>query len=109
MAVRLTQPWMPADEALSRLRGNLGVFELADDDDYVVFIGFAGGDSLFGLKGAVAAALEQVTQATQVRFEVSNAYHTRFRELLMAYQADHGRLPAANPPLTFKLGKLSPA
>ena len=30
-------------------------------------------------------------------------------ELLMAYQADFGSLPPSNPPLTFTLGKLSPA
>lgn len=109
MAVRLTQSWMPAAQAPSRLRGNLGVFELADDAGRVLFIGFAGGASLYGLKGAVAEALQQVPQATQVRFEVSTAYHTRYRELLMAHQADFGSLPAANPPLTFKLGKLSPS
>ena len=109
MAVRLTKKWISAEQALAELRGNLGVFELANGADEVVYIGFAGGTSLYGLKGVVAEALQTVANASQVRYEVTNAYHTRYRELLMAYQADFGALPPANPPLPFKLGKLSPA
>jgi hypothetical protein len=47
--------------------------------------------------------------ATQFRVEVNQQYHTRFRELLMVHQADHGQLPPANaedPPIG--LGRLSP-
>ena len=109
MAVRLTKPWMSAEEALAQLRGNLGVFELADEEGRVLFIGYAGGDSIYGLKSAVAQALQAIGSASQVRFEVTTSYHTRYRELLMAYQADFGSLPPSNPPLTFTLGKLSPA
>lgn len=109
MAVRLTKPWMPAEEALTRLRGNLGVFELADADGRVLYIGYAGGHSLHGLRGEVSEALQQVAEARQVRFEVTTAYHTRYRELLMAHQADFDALPAANPAMNSKLGKISPA
>ncbi len=109
MAIRLTKPWIDAAEALTRLRGNLGVFELANDEGEVLYIGYAGGDSLYGLKGTVTHALQQVAGATQVRFEVSTAYHTRYRELLMVYQADFGRLPPAHAGLPANLGKLSPA
>lgn len=100
---------MPADQALARLRGNLGVFELADDSGNVLYIGFAGGLSLYGLNGVVAQALQQVAEASLVRFEVTSAYHTRYRELLMAYHADFGGLPPANPPMYSKLGNISPA
>jgi hypothetical protein len=109
MAVRLSKPWMPIEDALALLRGNLGVFELADADGTVLFIGYAGGDSLYGLKGCVTEALQTVAGVSLVRFEVTTAYHTRYRELLMAYQADFAGLPPGNSPLTFKLGKLSPA
>ena len=109
MAVRMTKPWLSVAEAQGLLRGNLGVFQLADEQEVVQFIGYAGGHSLFGLKGEVAAALEKVANVSRVRFEVSTAYHTRYRELLMAHQADFGALPPANPPVTFTLGKMSPA
>jgi len=109
VAVRLTKPWMPAEEALTRLRGNLGVFELADAEGKVLFIGFAGGHSLHGLKGEVRDALQQVAGASQVRFEVTTAYHTRYRELLMVHQADFDALPPANPAMNVKLGNISPA
>jgi len=105
----MNKPWMTVDDALAVLRGNLGVFQLADRQDQVLFIGFAGANSAFGLKGVVSDLLPDIEQVSQVRFEVTTAYHTRYRELLMLHQADFGALPPANPPLTFKLGKLSPA
>ena len=39
--------------------------------------------------------------------EITTAYHTRYRELIMVHIADHGELPMEIPPI--KLGKLSPA
>jgi UDP:flavonoid glycosyltransferase YjiC (YdhE family) len=87
----------------------LGVFELADSQGTVLYIGFAGGLSQYGLKGEVAQALQQVAQASLVRYEVTTAYHTRYRELLMAHQADFDALPLANPEMNSKLGKISPA
>ena len=109
MAVRLSKPWLSAAEALKLLRGNLGVFEFADADGTVLYIGYAGGLSQFGLKGVVAEALQQVEAARLVSYEITTAYHTRYRELLMAYQADHGCLPPANPSMKSKLGNISPA
>lgn len=50
MAVRLTKDWIPVSEVLTSLKGNLGVFEFANVQHEVVFIGFAGGKSQFGLK-----------------------------------------------------------
>jgi len=91
----------PAD-----LPGQLGVFELADEAGRVLFIGYAGGRSLFGLRSEIAAAAEAVAGARNVRYEVTTAYHSRYRELLMAHVADHGALPPANPPMV--IGRLSP-
>ena len=112
MAVRLTKPWMSIADALARLHGHLGVFELGDGDDNVIFIGFAGAKSQFGLRAEVAATAESVAGAVSVRFEITSAYHSRFRELLMAHIADFGALPAGNPPELLNeitLGRLSPA
>ena len=107
MPVRMDKPWLALSDIDGRIHGNLGVFELANAQDEVVFIGYAGGNSLYGLKGEVAAAGAACADAEQVRVEVNTAYLSRYRELLMAYLADHGNLPQYNtemPP-----GRLSPA
>ena len=103
----MTKPWMSADEATSRLHGHLGVFQLADAEGNVRFIGYAGGRDIYGPKGVVSDALTACPDAVQVRYEITTAYHTRYRELLMVHIADHGELPMDIPPI--KLGKLSPA
>ncbi len=107
MAVRLTKDWITTGEALDRLKGNLGVFQLANAQHEVMFIGFAGGKSQFGLKSEVAAALEKHSDIAAVRFEITTAYHTRYRELLMAHVADHNTLPKYNEQIN--LGRLSPS
>lgn len=107
MAVRLTKNWVPVHEVLAHLKGNLGVFQLGNANSEVVFIGFAGGRSRFGLKGEVTSAIEAYPGIEFARFEVTTAYHTRYRELLMAHQADCGALPQFNEPIV--LGRLSPS
>ena len=107
MAVRLTKDWIPVSEVFTSLKGNLGVFEFANVQREVVFIGFAGGKSQFGLKGEVASALEKYSDIAAFRFEITTAYHTRYRELLMAHIADHDTLPHYNEQIT--LGRLSPS
>lgn len=86
----------------------MGVFELANDKGEIIFIGYAGGRSLFGLRGELGKLLRH-SQATQFRYEITTAYLTRYQELLMVFMADHGRLPADNEgrPLP-RLGRLSP-
>jgi hypothetical protein len=109
MAVRLTKPFTPFSAAeVEKLPGHMGVFELADAGGEVVYIGYAGGRSLFGLRGELGALLN-VSGASQFRTEVNTAYLTRYQELLMAFMADHGRLPAENDAdKTPRLGRLSP-
>lgn len=107
MAIRLTKPWMTIAEALGVLHGHLGVFQLADANGDVIYIGYAGGKSQFGIRAEVAEAAERVPDAVSVRYEITSAYLSRFRELMMVHIADMGAPPVANPPI--KLGKLSPA
>lgn len=112
MAVRLDKAWLPLEEALTLLRGNLGVFQFADAAGDVIYIGFAGGRSLYGLKGEVRDMAARIPDATQVRWEVNTAYQSRFRELLWAHNADSGELPKYNIELGHRparLGRLSPA
>jgi hypothetical protein len=107
MAVRLAKPWQPLAEATA-LGGHLGVFELADEAGRVLFVGYAGGYSLTGLRGVVRDAAGRVAGARTFRVEVNSAYRSRYLELLMAHVADHGGLPPANAPEP-GLGRLSPA
>jgi hypothetical protein len=108
MPVRLTKPWRPiAPETLASLPGQLGVFEFANADGEVIFIGRADARTLFGLRGEVAARAAALPEARAFRVEVTTAYHTRHLELLMAFCADHGRLPTCNAPVP-GLGRLSP-
>lgn len=111
MAIRMTKPWIElTPEAVKVLPGQLGVYQLADREGHVVYIGFAGGRSLFGLRSELERALrERPAAATRFRYEVNQQYTSRYRELLMLHVADHGALPVANaadPPTG--LGRLAP-
>ena len=73
LAIRLDKRWQPLSEALSRLRGNMGVFQLANDSGEVIYVGFAGGRSQYGLGGEVRSLAVQIPEASQVRWEVTTA------------------------------------
>src|SRR5690606_5127608 len=109
--IRMTKPWVAlTPENVKKLPGQLGVFQLADDESNVVFIGFAGGRSLFGVRSELEKALaERPSGATQFRIEINQQYTTRYQELLMVHVYDHGDVPAGNigKPLP-RLGRLSP-
>jgi hypothetical protein len=110
MPIEMTKAWRPftADE-VAKVSGQLGVFQLANDEGRVLFIGFAGARSLFGLRSELQRHVAVPTGgATQFRYEVNMQYTTRYKELLMAHQARNGALPPGNrlhPPV---LGRLSP-
>jgi hypothetical protein len=111
MPLRLTKPWTELSaEAVAALPGQLGVYQLADAAGRVVYIGFAGGRSLFGLRSELERALrERPGGAVSFRCEVNQQYTSRHLELLMLHVADHGALPDVNqadPPR--RLGQLSP-
>lgn len=111
MAIRLGKPWIALTaENVRALPGQLGVYQLADAAGAVVYIGFAGGRSLFGLRSELERALQQrPAGAASFCCEINQQYSTRYRELLMLHVADHGGLPPGNradPPV--RLGRLSP-
>jgi hypothetical protein len=111
MSIRMEKPWIDlTPEAVKALPGQLGVYQLADTAGLVVYIGFAGGRSLFGLRSELERALvDRPGDAVRFRAEVNQQYTSRHLELLMLHVADHGSLPVANqadpPP---RLGRLSP-
>jgi hypothetical protein len=111
MRLRLDKPWKPLtpDEA-TRLPGQLGVYQIADAAGTVLFIGQAGARSPFGLRSELQREFAERGAGCQFRVEVNQQYRTRWLELLMLHNADHGALPAdnaKNPPPN--LGRLSPA
>ena len=109
MGIRLTKPWQKlSPEAVRALPGQLGVFMLGNEAGRVLQIGYAGGQSLFGLRSAVEEARRRLPAATQFRTEVTMQYQSRYRELLMLHLADHGALPEGNRDERIKLGRLSP-
>ena len=111
MSIRMTKPWVElTPQAVRALPGQLGVYQLADAVGAVVYVGFAGGRTLFGLRSEMEKALaERPGGSTQFRCEVNQQYTSRYQELLMLHVADHGELPLVNradPPV--RLGRLSP-
>ena len=107
MALRLQKPWLSSAEALRQVRGQMGVYQLANEAGEVIFVSYAGGRSLGGLRGEISRSLTERSEATQVRFEITTSYLSRYKELLMLHQADHGSLPVHDP--LVRLGRLSPA
>lgn len=117
MSLAIRRAWQPA-AAAADCPGHMGVFELADDAGTVLFVGFAGGRSRFGLRGEINDALVRAAAAgdqarphqagppSQFRYEVTTAYLTRYQELLMAHGAA-GTWPVHNDPMP-RLGRLSP-
>ena len=105
----MTKAWQPLDaEHIAKLSGQLGVYEIADASANTVRIGFAGGRSPFGLRSELERQLAAHPSGFRFRVEVNMQYTTRHRELLMAYRADHGQLPAENAGDHIPLGRLSP-
>jgi hypothetical protein len=92
----MAKPWRPLSEAeVGRVGGWMGVYELGDASGSVLYVGVAGGKSLFGLKGELQRH-RAAGEATQFRFEVNTQYTTRWKELLMAHVAASGDVPVMN-------------
>jgi hypothetical protein len=109
MSLFIDKAWKPLTAAeADALPGQLGVYELGNDAGETVFIGYAGGRSLMGLRGEVGAmAAANSYGATKFRVEVNMQYLSRWKELLMVHRARDGALPPGNalkPPQ--KLGRI---
>lgn len=89
---------LSADET-AQLPGCLGVFEIATADAEVVQIGYAGGRSLFGLRGELSTiAANHPGESLRFRTESNMQYTSRWKELLMVYVAETGNIPRWNSP-----------
>lgn len=105
----MTKPWTPlTPQDVAKLGGHMGVYEIQDLGGSVVFIGYAGGKSLFGLRGELERELGQRGGGHRFRCEVNAQYMTRYKELLMVHRADRGELPRDNRAAAPHLGRLHP-
>jgi hypothetical protein len=110
MSVRMNKAWIPlTPENVQRLKGQLGVYQIQDPAGQVIFIGYAGGRSLFGLRGELERELASRDPGHSFRCEVTMQYLTRHKELLMFHAADRGELPIENRKSPPKLGRIAPA
>ena len=97
LRLRLDKPWRPLTaEVVDRLPGQLGVYQVADAKGTIVYIGQAGARTPSACAASCSARRAERAAGHQFRVEVNQQYRTRWFELLMVHQADHGSLPADN-------------
>ena len=109
MSLFIDKSWKPLTPSeANTLSGQLGVYELGNEAGQTVYIGYAGGRSLFGLRGELGTlAASNAYGATRFRVEINMQYLSRWKELLMVHKARDGALPPGNqlkPPQ--KLGRI---
>ncbi len=100
----LRNPWQSFDaEKAKKLEASTGVYELADDQGNVLYIGFAGGRSQFGLRGEIAQRFSPAETnpalaglVKRFRYEITSVYYSRWVEVLSRYVEEHGELPPGN-------------
>lgn len=107
--IRFRGDWQQLDaESVAKVGGHMGVYQLSSPKGDVVFIGYAGGRSVFGLRGELLSKLESNgSRDVWFRCEITTAYLSRYKEALMVHVADHGAVPAENDAAE-PLGRLSP-
>ena len=73
MPVRMDKPWSPlTEDSLKTVAAHLGVYQLADDADEIVYIGVADARTLFGIKGELRKAIaDPPAGACKFRYEVN--------------------------------------
>lgn len=100
----LKKPWERYDPAeWKELPGSYGVYELADENDQVIYIGFAGSRSRFGLRGKIRDHFSGEDsnpvireRVAKFRTEVNSMYYSRWIDLLGRFREDYERLPDGN-------------
>lgn len=99
MSLRIRRDWAPLDDkSVAAMPAQVGVYEIGDAAGRVLKIGYAGGRSLFGLRGELQRELAERGAGFRFRWEAVSTYLSRHVELQMLHLADHGALPPDNPP-----------
>ena len=97
MSIRMEKPWQPLTiEQANNMPAHLGVFQISNAGYDVVYIGYAGGRSLWGLRGALQEPLADRGDGFNFRVEVNQQYLSRWEELLKIHKGDHGTVPPGN-------------
>lgn len=92
MSVSMSKPWTALTaENIALVPASVGVFEIADEGG-IIAIDFAGGNSLFGVRGALEEWLGKQPELS-FRYERTNAYISRYRELVQVFTNDTGAAP----------------
>jgi len=94
----IRKPWIqPTKDSIRAIPAVVGVYEIADADGNLLYIGQAGGREPFGLRTRIAlhfggadpnAVLRE--RAAQFRWEANQQYTTKRLEMLMQFQRDEG-------------------
>lgn len=103
----IRMPWTafdPDPKAVRQMSGSNGVYEIADKEGRVLYIGYAGGKHLFGLRGRIAEHFSGEDPNPAIRgcayryhYEITSMWLSRWVELLGRYREEHGgRLPEGN-------------
>ena len=98
----IRKPWtQPTAESIRAIPAVVGVYEIADSEGRLLYIGQAGGREPFGLRTRIAlhfgfdAGGDDPNpvireQGAQFRWEANQQYTTKRLEMLMQYQRDEG-------------------
>ena len=77
MSIRLEKRWRPLEESeVAALPAQLGVYQIAEPDGEVIRIGYAGGKSLFGLRGEIEREARDARRAGRRSFAARSTCST---------------------------------
>ena len=111
LPVRLEKEWLElCDQEVNVVGGELGVYEIGDTTGATLYIGYAGGNATYGLRGELRRQLDaHVGGGRRFRYEINMQYMSRWQELLMVHQSDHACLPTMQgSDRPARLGRLDP-
>ncbi|MGI9611497.1 MAG: DUF7508 domain-containing protein [Acidimicrobiales bacterium] len=110
MSLRLDKQWIDLDGLhAEEMPAQLGVFEVGDENGDVIYIGYAGGNKIFGLRTAITEELERLgSTARMIRWELTQGYLSRWEELMMVHRFDNGSPPPKSHPHAIPRGRLTP-
>jgi hypothetical protein len=80
--IGMRSSWQPLEEtSVADIPLSVGVYEIADELGNVAARGFAGGRSVFGLRGEIAKLAADSDRPLRYRVEVTMSYTSRLKEL----------------------------
>ncbi|HLC41494.1 MAG TPA: hypothetical protein VJO34_07675 [Methylomirabilota bacterium] len=102
---QIRMPWTEFDPTNTKsISGSNGVYEVADEQGGVIYVGYAGGKDLFGIRGKIMQHFSSDepnpvirARARRYHYEVTSMWLSRWVEILGRHREDlGGRLPEGN-------------